>query len=73
MGGVDALMLSHGHWTTQGRCRAQQMMTLANGGRRVPTYMHPDMFASRAVKAKDGCCMPMENIPSEHVLAASGG
>ena len=48
------------------------MMTLANGGRRVPTYMHPDMFASRAVKAKDGRLLPMEDIPSEHVLAANG-
>src|SRR6516162_10255186 len=52
--------------------RALQMMTLANGGRRVPTYMHPDMFASRAVKANDGRLMPMEDIPSEHVLAANG-
>jgi hypothetical protein len=48
------------------------MMTLANGGRRVPTYMHPDMFASRAVKANDGRLMPMEDIPSEHALAANG-
>jgi 7,8-dihydropterin-6-yl-methyl-4-(beta-D-ribofuranosyl)aminobenzene 5'-phosphate synthase len=30
------------------------------------------MFASRAVKAKDGRLMPMEDIPSEHVLAANG-
>src|SRR5262249_6065315 len=52
--------------------RALQMMTLANGGRRVPTYMRPDMFASRAVKANDGRLMPMEDIPSEHVLAANG-
>ena len=47
------------------------MMTLANGGRRVPTYMHPDKFASRAVKANDGRLMPMEDIPSEHILAAN--
>ena len=73
MGGVDAMMLSHGHWDHAGAMpRALQMMTLANGGRRVPTYMHPDMFASRAVKAKDGRLMPMEDIPSEHVLAANG-
>ena len=45
--------------------RALQMMNLANGGRRAPTYMHPDMFASRAVKANDGRLMPMEDIPSE--------
>src|SRR5271166_1215648 len=73
MGGVDAMMLSHGHWDHAGAMpRALQMMTLANGGRRVPTYMHPIMFASRAVKANDGRLMPMEDIPSEHVLAANG-
>ena len=73
MGGVDAMMLSHGHWDHAGAMpRALQMMTLANGGRRVPTYMHPDMFASRAVKANDGRLMPMEDIPSEHILAANG-
>ena len=73
MGGVDAMVLSHGHWDHAGAMpRALQMMTLANGGRRVPTYMHPDMFASRAVKANDGRLMPMEDIPSQHVLAANG-
>src|SRR5215510_9563796 len=73
LGGVDALMLSHGHWDHAGAMpRALQMMTLANGGRRVPTYLHPDMFASRAVKAKDGRLLPMEDIPSEQVLAANG-
>ena len=70
---LDAMMLSHGHWDHAGAMpRALQMMTLANGGRRVPTYMHPDMFASRAVKANDGRLMPMEDIHSEHVLAANG-
>src|SRR5260370_26772101 len=73
MGGVDAIMLSHGHWDHAGAMpRALQMMTLANGGRRVPTYMHPSTFSSRAVKANDGRVMPMEAIPSEHVLAANG-
>src|SRR5262245_44234630 len=38
MGGVDAMMLSPGHWDHAGAIpRALQMMTLANGGRRVPT------------------------------------
>src|SRR5215813_12045121 len=73
MGAVDAMMLSHGHWDHAGAMpRALQMMTPANGGRRVPTYMHPDMFASRAVKAKDGRLLPMEDIAVEQVLAANG-
>jgi 7,8-dihydropterin-6-yl-methyl-4-(beta-D-ribofuranosyl)aminobenzene 5'-phosphate synthase len=73
LGSVDAMMLSHGHWDHAGAMpRALQMMTLANGGRRVPTYLHPDMFASRALKTKDGHLMPMEDVPSQHVLAANG-
>src|SRR5260370_41982698 len=52
--------------------RALQMITLANGGKPVPTYMHPEMFASRAVKNPQGHMMPMEDIPSQQVLAGNG-
>jgi 7,8-dihydropterin-6-yl-methyl-4-(beta-D-ribofuranosyl)aminobenzene 5'-phosphate synthase len=73
MGDIDAMVLSHGHWDHAAAMpRALQMMAHANGGRRVPTYLHPDMFASRAVKAKDGRLMPMEDIPSAHILTANG-
>ena len=73
MGHVDAMMLSHGHFDHAAAMpRALQMMTLANGGRPVPTYMHPGMFASRALKGPDGRMLPMEDVPTEKVLAASG-
>jgi 7,8-dihydropterin-6-yl-methyl-4-(beta-D-ribofuranosyl)aminobenzene 5'-phosphate synthase len=73
MGGIDVMVLSHGHWDHAAAMpRALQMMTLANGGRRVPTYMHPDMFAPRAVKNQNGRLMPMEDIPSERILVANG-
>jgi 7,8-dihydropterin-6-yl-methyl-4-(beta-D-ribofuranosyl)aminobenzene 5'-phosphate synthase len=73
MRSVDAMMLSHGHWDHAGAMpRALQMMTLANGGRPVPTYMHPGMFASRAMKGPGGRMLPMEDIPTEKVLAANG-
>ena len=73
LGSVDALMLSHGHWDHAGAMpRALQMMTLANGGRPVPTYLHPGMFASRAMKGPGGRMLPMEDVPAEKVLAASG-
>src|SRR5262249_10171761 len=73
MGSVDAMMLSHGHWDHAGAMpRALQMMTLANGGRPVPTYMHPGMFASRAMKGPGGHMLPMEDVPTEKVLAANG-
>jgi 7,8-dihydropterin-6-yl-methyl-4-(beta-D-ribofuranosyl)aminobenzene 5'-phosphate synthase len=48
------------------------MITLANGGKAVPTYMHPGMFGSRAIMTPDGRLMPMEDIPSEKVLAGNG-
>src|SRR6516165_10716294 len=73
MGGVDAMMLSHGHWDHAGAMpRALQMITLANGGKSVPTYMHPGMFGSRAIMTPDGRLMPMEDIPGERVLAGNG-
>ena len=70
---VDAMVLSHGHWDHAAAMpRALQMITLANGGKPVPTYMHPEMFASRAVKNPQGRMMPMEDIPSQQVLAGNG-
>jgi 7,8-dihydropterin-6-yl-methyl-4-(beta-D-ribofuranosyl)aminobenzene 5'-phosphate synthase len=73
LGKVGAMVLSHGHWDHAAAMpRALQMITLANGGKPVPTYMHPEMFASRAVKNPQGRMMPMEDIPSQHVLAGNG-
>lgn len=73
LGKIEAMMLSHGHWDHAGAMpRALQMITLANGGRSVPTYMHPGMFASRAVLGPDGRLALMEDVPSERVLAGSG-
>lgn len=70
---VGAMVLSHGHWDHAAAMpRALQMITLANGGKPVPTYLHPDMFASRAVKNPQGRMMPMEDIPSPQVLAGNG-
>jgi 7,8-dihydropterin-6-yl-methyl-4-(beta-D-ribofuranosyl)aminobenzene 5'-phosphate synthase len=73
LGKVDAMMLSHGHWDHAGAMpRALQMITLANGGKPVPTYMHPEMFASRAVVNPQGRMMPVEDIPSQQVLTGNG-
>ena len=49
MGSVEALVLSHGHWDHAGAMlRALEMIELRNGGRAVPTYMHPGMYRTRA-------------------------
>jgi 7,8-dihydropterin-6-yl-methyl-4-(beta-D-ribofuranosyl)aminobenzene 5'-phosphate synthase len=71
---VGAMMLSHGHWDHGGAMpRALQMITQENGGRNVPVYMHPEMFALRAVKMKDGSFLPMEKVPAVDVLRGNGG
>jgi 7,8-dihydropterin-6-yl-methyl-4-(beta-D-ribofuranosyl)aminobenzene 5'-phosphate synthase len=73
LGKVGAMVLSYGHRDHAAAMpRVLQMITLANGGKPVPIYMHPEMFASRAVKNPQGRMMPMEDIPSQQVLAGNG-
>jgi len=73
MGRVEAIMLSHGHWDHSGAMlRALQMIRQRNGGRDVPTYMHPGMYRSRAVKTADGSFRPFEDVPSAQQLAQHG-
>jgi 7,8-dihydropterin-6-yl-methyl-4-(beta-D-ribofuranosyl)aminobenzene 5'-phosphate synthase len=74
LGTVEAMMLSHGHWDHGGAMpRALQMITQANGGRNVPVYLHPEMFALRGTRTKDGGIFPMEKVPSVDLLAGNGG
>jgi len=73
LGEVEAMVLSHGHWDHGGGMpRALQMITLANSGRRVPTYMHPEMFAQRGTLGPDGGVRPMELVASPDILAGNG-
>ena len=73
MGTVDGIVLSHGHWDHCGAMvRALDMIRARNGGRSVPTYMHPDMYRSRAVKMKDGSMWPMEDVPTAAMLEERG-
>jgi 7,8-dihydropterin-6-yl-methyl-4-(beta-D-ribofuranosyl)aminobenzene 5'-phosphate synthase len=74
LGRVGAMVLSHGHWDHGGAMpRALQMIRQHNGGKSVPVYMHPEMFALRATKAKDGRFQEMEPVPSVDVLKGNGG
>ena len=73
MGRVEGLVLSHGHWDHAGAMlRALAMIQLRNGGRPVPTYMHPGMYASRAMRAPDGTMRPFADVPGADRLAQSG-
>jgi 7,8-dihydropterin-6-yl-methyl-4-(beta-D-ribofuranosyl)aminobenzene 5'-phosphate synthase len=71
---LEALVLSHGHWDHAGAMlRALQLALDRNGGRKVPCYVHPEMFRSRAVKLPDASFRPMEDVPSPAALDAHGG
>ncbi|HVZ02417.1 MAG TPA: MBL fold metallo-hydrolase [Dongiaceae bacterium] len=74
LGAVGGIVLSHGHWDHGGALpRALQMIAQANGGRSVPVHLHPEMFALRATRTRDGKLFPMEPVPGVEALAGSGG
>jgi len=73
MGLVEAIVLSHGHWDhCGGMLRALQMVRQRNGGRDIPTYMHPGMYRRRAMKAADGSFRPLEDVPTAEQLEQHG-
>ena len=73
MGKVDCIVLSHGHWDHCGAMlRALEMIQLNNGGRAVPTYMHPGMYRTRAMKAPDGSMRLFEDVPTQAMLEQQG-
>jgi len=73
VGSIEGIVLSHGHWDHSGAMlRALEMIRLKNGGRAVPTYMHPGMYATRAMKAPDGSMRPFGDVPSQTHLEQEG-
>ncbi len=73
LGAVEGIVLSHGHWDhAGGMLRTLDLIRERNGGRKVPFYAHPDMYATRAMKQPDGSTRLMEDIPSVEALTAHG-
>jgi len=73
MGRIESIVLSHGHWDHSGAMLlALELIQLRNGGVPVPTYMHPGMYRSRAMKAADGSMRPFADVPSQAELEQAG-
>jgi 7,8-dihydropterin-6-yl-methyl-4-(beta-D-ribofuranosyl)aminobenzene 5'-phosphate synthase len=74
LGGVEAVVLSHGHWDhAGGMLRAVDMIRHGGKNRDLPYYAHPDMFRPRGRQLPDGGILPMEDVPSVAELTAHGG
>lgn len=71
---VDGMVLSHGHWDHAGAMPlALDLIGAGASNRKVPVFMHPDMFRSRAMRAPDGTMRPFMDIPSVQDLEERGG
>jgi 7,8-dihydropterin-6-yl-methyl-4-(beta-D-ribofuranosyl)aminobenzene 5'-phosphate synthase len=62
-GGVEAIVLSHGHWDHAGGIpKALSFVCQGNGGLPVPLYLHPGMFQQRGTRQGDGPVLPMQRV-----------
>ena len=74
MGVIDAVVLSHGHIDHAGGLpTAINLITEANGNRRVPVHVNPEMFSHRGERLDTGDVFPLEDIPSVEALERAGG
>ncbi len=71
-GGIDAIVLSHGHWDHAGGLPSALRLMDEAGRRDVPLHLHPDMFHQRGSLQSDGGVLPMERVPAPEAWAAMG-
>ncbi|HSB27222.1 MAG TPA: MBL fold metallo-hydrolase [Pyrinomonadaceae bacterium] len=74
---VEAVVLSHGHWDHAGGLVAaieamRRWGDAANGRKAVECYVHPGMFAERALQKPNGEVIRFEEVPNVNELAAAG-
>ncbi len=71
-GKIEGMVLSHGHWDHAGGLVAAAKAISSSRGSRVDCFMHPEMFAERAIRRPDGDLLRFERIPDPVLLADSG-
>jgi 7,8-dihydropterin-6-yl-methyl-4-(beta-D-ribofuranosyl)aminobenzene 5'-phosphate synthase len=71
-GSIDAVVLSHGHWDHAGGLLAAVSAISKARGSPVDCFLHPDMFAERAMRRPNGELLPFESIPSSDALTQAG-
>ncbi|MCC7425806.1 MAG: MBL fold metallo-hydrolase [Alphaproteobacteria bacterium] len=70
---IEGIVLSHGHMDHAGALAlAVALARDASGGRHLPVYLHPHMFARRAVRRAEGVMVPFIDMPTPELLGQLG-
>lgn len=70
---VEAVVLSHGHWDhAGGLLAAVDAIAKARPEKGVGCFVHPGMFAQRAVQLPNGQVFAMEQVPEPETLVRAG-
>ena len=73
LAGIEAIVLSHGHFDHVGALTAAlDAIRARNGAVDVPVYVHPGMFRSRAQQMPDGTMLLLEDVPDPKTMQAHG-
>jgi 7,8-dihydropterin-6-yl-methyl-4-(beta-D-ribofuranosyl)aminobenzene 5'-phosphate synthase len=70
--GIDAVVLSHGHWDHGGGLLSAVDAIATGRQGEIETFLHPGMFAQRASKRPDGTMFVHELLPDPERLAHAG-
>jgi 7,8-dihydropterin-6-yl-methyl-4-(beta-D-ribofuranosyl)aminobenzene 5'-phosphate synthase len=71
--GIEAVVLSHGHWDhAGGLLAAVESIARSRGGGSFTCYVHPGMFRQRATSRPDGQLYVNEPVPDPEQLSKAG-
>ena len=73
LGGIEEIVVTHGHWDHMGALPVALDAIVARRGRNsVRVHVNPGMFNERAVLLADGTIFPTARVPSPSAMEASG-